>query len=56
MLTASTCDGTALTCTGPAPAACPGNYQCADSSSCRTSCNVDADCTTTCDTATHMCR
>ncbi len=50
------CDGTATTCTPPAPTGCAGGLLCADATSCLTKCTKDADCTTGgCDVTTGLC-
>lgn len=41
--TAGACDGKGA-CVLQPPRPCPGNYSCADTSSCKTSCATDADC------------
>jgi hypothetical protein len=43
-LTRSTCNGSSPTCPTPVVVNCPGNFACADGTSCRTSCGVSGDC------------
>jgi len=43
LTTISTCDGRG-TCVGGAPQSCPGNFVCANATSCKTECAGDTDC------------
>ncbi len=48
--------GTATTCTASTAIACAGGLTCADATSCRSKCTLDAECTTArCDVATGLC-
>jgi hypothetical protein len=56
LTTAAMCDGKG-TCVPQSPSACPGNFACADATTCKTTCASDADCTAPmgCDPASGKC-
>ncbi|MBI2390531.1 MAG: hypothetical protein HYV09_13155 [Deltaproteobacteria bacterium] len=54
--TSASCDGVTAACPPAAAAPCPGNLACASAAACKTSCVVDADCTSgVCDSTTGAC-
>ncbi|MGZ3451015.1 MAG: Kelch repeat-containing protein [Polyangiales bacterium] len=55
-ITIGHCSGTTTACVPGASTPCPGSLICADSTTCKTSCTVDGDCTTgACDTSSGTC-
>jgi hypothetical protein len=56
MITPGHCSGTTTSCVYGSATPCPGSLVCADGTSCKTSCTINADCTTgACDTSTGKC-
>lgn len=56
MVTPGHCSGTTTSCVYGSATPCAGSLVCADATSCKTGCTIDADCTTgACDTSTGKC-